>query len=175
MHTQNGYSQSLRHRGCDFLREILTHLNFPVGFITWIMECVTSTSYFIALNGHMYGHFVGRRGLRQGNPLSPLFALCLEVLSRSLKLMSRSPSFGFHPKYFNLHITHLAYADDLLFFSREDVRSVSMIMGCLNSFGDMAGLRINLLKSNVYMASIEDVVRPDILAITGFASGTLTI
>lgn len=126
------------------------------------MECVTSTSFPIALNGNLYGHFVGRRGLRQGDPLSPfLFAICLEALSRSLKCMSTSPAFGFHPKCKHLNITHLAFADDLLLFSRGDVRSVSMLMNCLNKFGDTAGLRINSQKSNIYLSGVDDHVRQE--------------
>lgn len=86
--------------------------------------------------------------------------------------MSKSRDFGFHPKCSNLGITHLAYADDLLLLSRGDVRSVSMVMNCLNNFGDMAGLRVNLLKSNIYMAFIGEV-RQEILNITGFSTGVL--
>lgn len=70
--------------------------------------------------------------------------------------MSRSPAFGFHPKCNSLHITYLAYADDLLLFCRGDICSVSMILDCLNTFGDMVGLRVHLQKSNIYMACIDD-------------------
>ncbi|XP_073313562.1 uncharacterized protein [Primulina huaijiensis] len=157
-----------------FLKGVLTHLNFPCSFINWIMECVSTTSFSIVINGHFHGHFEGKRGLRQGDPLSPyLFALCIEVLSRELKMMARNQIFGYHPKCKNLGITHLAYADDLLLLSRGDARSVSLMMHCMNRFGDMAGLRINILKSNVYMASVPDVVRLEILDVTGFALGNL--
>ncbi|XP_073049432.1 uncharacterized protein [Primulina eburnea] len=43
----------------------------------------------------------------------------------------------------------------------------------LREFGDMAGLRINALKSNIYTASMADSVRQEILMITGFADGSL--
>lgn len=153
---------------------MLTALNFPVTFIYWIMERVTTTSFSHSLNGNLYGHFEGKRGLRQGDPLSPfLFALCLEYLSRSLHCLSASSDFGFHPKCKNLRITHLAYADDLLLFSRGDIRSVSMIMNCLRNFGDTASLRINLQKSNVYIACVDDYVRQDIMNVIGFSNGTL--
>ncbi|XP_073300490.1 uncharacterized protein [Primulina huaijiensis] len=52
----------------DFLHEILNFLNFPPRFIQWIMECVTTTSYSIAINGHYHGNFDGKRGLRKGDP-----------------------------------------------------------------------------------------------------------
>lgn len=87
--------------------------------------------------------------------------------------MSSSPAFGFHPKCKNLNITHLAYADDLLLFSRGDVRSVSMIMNCLNRFVDMAGLRINLQKIEYIFILCGDCVRQEILNVTGVDSGVL--
>lgn len=125
----------------DFLRDVLTALNFLIKFIGWLMECVTTTSYSLSINGQLHGFFNRNSGLRQGDHLSPfLFAICLEVLSRSFKHMSRSPALGFHSKCLNMRITHLDYADDLLIFSRGDFQSVSLIMNCLSEFGDMAGL-----------------------------------
>lgn len=139
------------------------------------MECVSATSYSLSINGQLHGFFNGKRDLRQGDPLSPfLFALCLEVLSRSLMHMSRSPTFGFHPKCLNMSLTHLVYADDLLIFSRGDYQSVSLVMKCLNEFGDMTDLRINQLKSNIYMASMDMRMRETILNLTGFGLGELT-
>ncbi|XP_073294463.1 uncharacterized protein [Primulina huaijiensis] len=70
-------------------------------------------------------------------------------------------------------ITHLAYADDLLLLCRGDACSVSMFMRCLNNFGDMAGLRMNISKSNVYLESVSDMVKQEIIEITGFANGDL--
>lgn len=82
--------------------------------------------------------------------------------------------FGFHPKCRNLRITHLAYADDLLIFSKGDAQIVSLIMNCLNNFGDMAGLRVNQMKSNIYMTGVDDYIRHCILNVTGFSSGELS-
>ncbi|XP_075508005.1 uncharacterized protein LOC142544859 isoform X1 [Primulina tabacum] len=49
-----------------FLEEVLIGFNFPSLFVKWIMECVSTTSYSIALNGTYHGHFKGERELRQG-------------------------------------------------------------------------------------------------------------
>ncbi|XP_028181552.1 uncharacterized protein LOC114368518 [Glycine soja] len=46
-------------------------IGFPAQFCTWIMECVSSTSFSVAVNGSIYGHFKGQRSLRQGDPFSP--------------------------------------------------------------------------------------------------------
>ena len=48
-------------------------------FIKWIMACLTITNFTITLNGGPVGHFIGGRGLKQGDPLSPLvFVLTME-------------------------------------------------------------------------------------------------
>lgn len=160
----------------DFLKETLNFLNFPCRFIDWIMECVSTTSYSFSLNGHYHGLFFGKRGLRQGDPLSQfLFVIFLEVLSRSLHRMATSSAFAFHLNCKNLHITHLAYADDLLLFSHGDTGSLSLLMNCVRDFGNTAGLRINFLNSNIFMAGIDERTRQDILCITGFNLGTLPV
>ena len=135
----------------DFLCEMLSALHFPPRFIGWIMECISTTTYSVSYNGSMHGFFKGKRGLRQGDPLSPyLFVLCIEYLSRGLGQLKENPDFNFHPKCGGLKITHLALVDDLVLFSRGDPKSVSLLMDILNHFGACSGLKINFSKSSFF-------------------------
>ncbi|XP_074290531.1 uncharacterized protein LOC141617247 [Silene latifolia] len=42
-----------------FLEQMLKALQFPTQFIGWVMQCVTTASYSLSLNGNMFGFFKG--------------------------------------------------------------------------------------------------------------------
>lgn len=66
-----------------FLREWLNAPKFPSLFIQWVMKCITSVHFTVSINGKQGELFKGKRGLKQGDPLSPLlFILTMEYLSR---------------------------------------------------------------------------------------------
>ncbi|GFY85411.1 hypothetical protein Acr_04g0001490 [Actinidia rufa] len=157
----------------DFLHDMLSALQFPPRFIDWILECITTASYSLTLNGSLHGFFKGKRDLQQCDPLSLyLFVLCLEYLSKHLGQLKENPDFNFHPRCGGLKLTHLAFADDLVLFSRGDPKSVSLLMESLKHFGDCSGLKISLSKSNLFAASISSMDLDSIKDITGFPQGT---
>ncbi|GJZ31367.1 hypothetical protein Tco_0576414 [Tanacetum coccineum] len=112
-----------------FLRKVLNGFGFHERMISWIMECVTTTSYSISINGSLHGYFQGKRGLRQGDPLSPyLFTLVMEILTLMLqRRVVESGEFGYHRYCSKLDLINLCFADDLFLFAYGDVQSVSVI------------------------------------------------
>ncbi|XP_057529827.1 uncharacterized protein LOC130808368 [Amaranthus tricolor] len=74
-------------------------MSFPSQFINWVMNCVSTISYSLLINGFPSIPFRAQKGLHQGDPMSPfLFALSMEYFSRCLK-RKKGDIIKFHPKY----------------------------------------------------------------------------
>ena len=156
---------------------MLERFNFPPKLSQLVMECVTSPSYSILINGAPKGYFKGKRGLRQGDPISPyLFVLCMEVLSRMLGVMAEKPGFGFHPKCARVGLTHLAFADDLLIFCKGDLSSVREVKTCLGEFFEMSGLRVNVAKSTIFTSGVKTrEEEEEMVDLLGYEVGTFPV
>nr|GEU42715.1 hypothetical protein [Tanacetum cinerariifolium] len=103
-----------------FLKEVLLAFGFHVRMVDWIMECVTTTSFSLSINGTLHGYFKGKRGLRQGDPLSPyLFTIIMEVLTLMLRRKVRD-SDGFRYHRYCSDLDNLCFADDLFIFAHGD-------------------------------------------------------
>ena len=64
----------------------MNRLGFDEKWRKLVMQCVTTITYSVRINGKPKGHIIPTRGIRQGNPLSPyLFLLCAEGLSSLIK------------------------------------------------------------------------------------------
>ncbi|XP_074314321.1 uncharacterized protein LOC141649534 [Silene latifolia] len=139
-----------------------------------IMLCISTPTYTLNLNGAHFGFFNGRRGLRQGGPISPLiFYICMEYLSRLMDFATRKWYFRYHPMCKSLRLTHLLFADDLLMFSKGDVQSIMLILRVLATFSGSSGLKVNAAKSKVVFNGVSESLKHDITQISGFQEGTL--
>ena len=68
-----------------FLKKVMEKMGFGEKWVKLIMECISTVSYSILVNGEPKGDIKPSRGIRQCDPLSPyLFLLCSEGSNRML-------------------------------------------------------------------------------------------
>ena len=159
----------------EFLKNILFHFGFHPIMIVWIMKCVFSSSFMVSINGDFHGYFEGKRGLRQGCPLSPyLFTLVMETFNLLFqRKIQKENSFKYHWRCKDQKITHLCFADDLMIFCHGNIASVKVIKDSLNEFAGIAGLHPNLSKSNIFFGNVNPRTKKNILDTLQFVEGKL--
>lgn len=156
----------------DFVIKVLEAQGFPPLFCIWVKECVTSPRFSISINGELAGFFPGRKGLRQGDSISPyLFIMVMEVLSRLLEKFVAEERMRLHPMCSNPQVTHLLFADDLLIFSDGSRHSLSVIKTTLGVFREMCGLDINAEKTDIFFEGYNDMEISVLSALSGFKIG----
>jgi hypothetical protein len=95
----------------EFLWDVLYSMNFHPTMISWLQACVTTANYSISINGENTGHILGKRGLRQGDPLSSyLFVIVMDVLTCLLREKSQLPDFQFHWRCKDIKLINLCFA-----------------------------------------------------------------
>ncbi|CAN0889477.1 LINE-1 reverse transcriptase homolog [Linum grandiflorum] len=161
----------------SYLLNVMKAMEFPDQFIVWIKACLSSVMFSIGLNGGMIGYFEGKKGLRQGDPLSPaLFVMAMEVLHCLFHRAAMEKLIPFHPKCKKVAITHLCFADDLLVFTNGTVAGVKGVCDVLHLFYSLSGLQLNPDKTDVfYSAAVQQSIREEISVRMGFREGKLPV
>ncbi|XP_059295648.1 uncharacterized protein LOC132048983 [Lycium ferocissimum] len=138
------------------------------------MTCIKTVSYSILINSNPTPPFDAKRGVRQGEALSPfLFVLAMEYLSRILKNLKNSLDFNFHPRCEKLNLVQLGFADDLLLFCRGDLGSATMLYDAFQLFSSSSSLIANQGKSCIYFGGVTPEDQQEITQALGFTTGTL--
>jgi hypothetical protein len=105
----------------------------------------------ISINGEIGPFFWNQRGVRQGDPLSPLlFNFVVEALSTMLARANAAGHIsGVVPHLIPGGLTHLQYADDTLILIQYEEQQLINPKFLLLCFEEISGLKINYLKSEV--------------------------
>jgi hypothetical protein len=131
----------------DFLKATLAHMNFPPTFIDGISDLFFSTNIHLNINGHIAEPIQQLRGLRQGDPLSPLlFNLAFEVLLANVQHTARIQGIKIAD---DLWIKLLAYADDLAVFITNYMEWLAL-QRAFQEYGDASNALLNVHKTIVF-------------------------
>lgn len=83
-------------------------------FIAWIRACVETPRFSIMINGALYGNFQAKRGIQQGDPMSPyLFVLVMELFT---EIMREGKGTIICIIDVRIQKSHLSFTDDLCCF-----------------------------------------------------------
>lgn len=128
---------------------------------------LSTSSTQVLVNGEPSRSIVHRRGLRQGDPLSPmLFILVMDVLNSLVEYATREQML--QPLAIQ-HARHRIsfYADDAVVFLRPSMMDLRVFKTILDLFGHASGLHTNLTKSSVspiHCSDAEMLLTADVLA-----------
>jgi hypothetical protein len=157
----------------EFLREVLSRKGFSPMIVHRLLQLVQGGQTAINVNGEIGPFFRNARGVRQGDPLSPILSDFMvdglaAILSRA-RLMGHIQ--GVVPHLIPGGVSHLQYADDTLILiepSDEGIANLKLLLLC---FENMSGLKINFDKSEVMVMGVTTLEQHRIAAMLNYKLG----
>ncbi|GKA06654.1 RNA-directed DNA polymerase, eukaryota [Tanacetum coccineum] len=134
----------------EFLEETLKSFGFSPIWCKWIKGCLNNARGSVLVNGSPTSEFQFFKGLKQGDLLSPfLFILVMETLHLSFMRICNAGLYKGISISNSLVISHLFYADDVVFLGEWNDRNVRSLLNVLKCFYLASGLKININKSKI--------------------------
>jgi hypothetical protein len=115
--------------------------------------------FTILLNGSSIGFFSNSRGLRQGDPLSPLlFVIVMEALGSMISIVVSGSLLSDFSVGIRVDISYLLFADDNLIFYGDDTTHLCNLRILFLLFEVESSLKMNLAKSGlVTIGNVDNV------------------
>nr|GEV61673.1 RNA-directed DNA polymerase, eukaryota [Tanacetum cinerariifolium] len=159
----------------DFLQEVMEKIIFGNKWCAWIRGCLESSMASILVNGSPTDEFHVKRGLRQGDPLSPfLFILVMEGLHM---VIEKAISTGRFPEINvgmdNILVSYLLYANNAIFLGEWSNTNINIILLLLRCFFLASGLKINLSKCKLMAVGVSTTEAQQMASIIGCEETTL--
>ena len=119
----------------------------------WIEEMVTGGSVGIKVNDKIGPYFQTKRGLHQGDPMSPiLFNIVADMLALIINRAKADGQIrGVIPHLLDDGLSILQYADDTIIFFDHDLEQAKNLKLLLVAFEQLSGLKINFHKSEIFL------------------------
>ena len=142
----------------SFLFEVLKLSGFSGKWCTWMQQVVTGGTVSVKLNDKVGPYFVSSKGVRQGDPLSPiLFNVAADCLARIVRKAQRANLItGLAENLIPGGVILLQYADDTIVCLQNDMTKARNMKLLLCFYEMMSGLKINFSKSEIIMIHGDD-------------------
>ncbi len=147
----------------SFIERSLNFFGFGPNLSKWIKTLYANAQSCVINNGHCSNMLSIKRGVRQGDPLSPyLFIIALELLSASFKYDPQISGI----KIDNSEYLLSQYADDSSLLLNDDEESLRRSFYILTKYSECAGLKANIEKTEaIWIGSkvkSDDILAPEI-------------
>jgi hypothetical protein len=171
------YEKAFDKVDLDFLAELLDKRGFGKNFQRMIKQITSRGSVGVKLNGLESNFFLTGKGLRQGDPSSPiLFDMVVDVLTRMLmKAASGNLISGLCPDLCPGGVISLQYADDTILFLDNDVEKAKNLRKTLVCFEQVSGMRINYSKSELIPINMDQAEAQPFVDVFSCNSGVFPI
>ena len=156
----------------SFLKAMMIQMGFNDWWVALIMECISSVTYPLLINGEPFGEIKLSRGIRQSDPLSPyLFLFCSEGLHRMIqKAADRGDIQVVSICHNGPKLTHLFFADNSLLFCKSTIHNCQKVMDILSSYEAVSSQKLNRDKTALFFSksTLGDMQRQimEILGVT---------
>ena len=136
----------------DFLLQTLRMKGFSPKWIEWIRSFISGGSVAINVNDEIGPFFQTKKGLRQGDPLSPiLFNVVADMLALFINRAKADNQLkGVVPHLVEDGLSILQYANDTILFMEHNLEQAQNLKLILCAFEQLSGLKINFHKSELF-------------------------
>ena len=131
----------------SFIFAILRNFGFGDFFINLIRIIHEQPKCCIINNKFLSSYFEMKRGVRQGDPLSPtIFILCIEYMALLLRQSRLYKGLVIEKHCFKVSL----FADDTVVYLNSNLSQFNHVFDILNVFSDQSGCKVNMNKSNAF-------------------------
>jgi hypothetical protein len=151
-----------------FLLEVMATLGFGKRWRDSVATLLATSTSRVLLNGIPGRKFRHARGVRQGDPLSPMFFnLAIDPLHRIMELAANKNII--QPILLrSAKLRCSLYANDAAIFANPDQHELSRIHQLLQTFGNCSGLKVNLSKTEIFpIRCTEDLIAEALMGFPG--------
>ena len=135
-----------------FFFQVLKMKGFSPEWRALIRNFVQGGSVALKVNDDIGHYFQTKKGLRQGDPLSPmLFNIVVDMLAILIERAKNDGQIaGIVPHLVDGGLSILQYADDTILFMEHDIEKAKNLKLILSVFEQLSGLKINFHKSELF-------------------------
>ena len=120
-----------------------------------MIQCISSVTYAVRINGKPKGHITPTRGLWQGDLFSPyLFLLCAEGLSTLIrKAVANGSMRGVFICKGGPLLSHLFFANDSIILCKASIEECDALQRVLSVYEAALGQQLNRAKTSLFFSS----------------------